>query len=379
MIQFVISILVCLYLFVDVLAMAWSESIEHPQCTEAYMKLNLHKCVLNPETFDTLLKLYPESYKCKIDHIMYQITSKIQCSNRHLIFKALKYDVISNPTEKTTNIYNRTTVVLKITNLIDIKDCQNFYKSMKNFGKFLNEVKSREMISSIEQRLDYNDNETSPSQHVLPILDYAPKLHDNISIVDLLHDQIRKLRNSIIVLKYIPLEVLDFLQTQKSLPEFTIVNSDDVFELQSRQIFKQFKQNPVKYTAQFINDMSIVMHATNVEANWVHRDIKLENVFIDIIDTSNMSDIKVRFVLGDWEMATPINKMIASASEHKKIIAGTIFMISPEIGQLEVLCQQGANLTSTQTLINFGVNINMSSLATSIDAYSTVCLYVFGF
>ena len=206
---------------------------------------------------------------------------------------------------------------------------------------------------------------------MLPILDYAPKLNQNISVDNLLRNQIT---NSIIVLEYMPLELFNFLDKQRSLSDFAIINSSDVIKVQSRQIFKQFKQNPVKYTAQLIHDMSVLLHAINVEAQWVHRDIKSENIFIQIIDASNMSDIKIRFVLGDCELSTPIDKMLARTNRNKKILVGTPFMGSPELTQIELLHKHNVNLTSSEDLMNSGVN--MSSLATSIDAYSTVCLIV---
>lgn len=135
MIGYAVSGLVCLYLLVDVLKPTTSIATQHQyvSCTQAYTTLNLYLCVSNPQTFDQVFNITPDFYTCKVDNTMYKITSKIQCNERQMIFKALKYDIIVNQTTNAINTYNQKTVVLKITNFIDILDWQNYDKSLEKF------------------------------------------------------------------------------------------------------------------------------------------------------------------------------------------------------------------------------------------------------
>ena len=344
-----------IYLYTIVTILAKSTPIDYPQCTCAYRTFNLASCVYMPDAFDQQLISHPERYKCKINEGLYSITMRIHCTLRNMIFKGLRYEPNDNDIINVTSAHIQTPVIFKIVHFST--DGQSIHK----VHQFYNEVKSMSIISDIEAA-SYQ-NTTSPSQYMLKILDYAPKLpFDN------------RISNSIIVLEHMPLgSIFHFFKKQKSLSKFASANTSTCIQLQSRQVFKQFKQNPIKYTAQFIKDMSIILHATNVEAHWIHRDIKMENVFIQVIDANNMSDIKIRFVLGSWELSTPINQLLPSSSVSNPVIfASTMFMSSPEMCQLKFRYEDYKN--SNESLVN--TTLNIASVETSIDAYNTVCLYV---
>ena len=121
--------------------------------------------------------------------------------------------------------------------------------------------------------------------------------------------------------------------------------------------------------------MSILLHATNNQAHWIHRDIKMDNIFIKIVDASNTSDIKIQFVLGDWKFSGSINEIVTNPTMD--VLAGTPFMISPELVQLESFrkyCQRNTPTNLTDIVSNF--NTTLSTIRTSIDAYNLVCFYV---